>query len=222
MLRQNAATPADGSRSALRHNSTSDFGVSDRRLSCHRGVTEESLGPRPEPPGDPLDQPRLLLPLVSSPMTSAYICLSCFTVIRESATTTRRAALRPVPPGATVRGGPAVAGLRLPGRRRPRPARAPGYPARRLSGRGRDGTGPAFVRDGITGVLVERLPPGARCATNDSDAAALGYYLESLRRAMELDRRSVRAAASDEFATDRVAGQVLMVLDELRTCMREA
>ena len=83
-------------------------------------------------------------------------------------------------------------------------------------------TGAPFIQDGVTGVFVDRLPPGAKCATNDSDAAALGDYLESLRRAMELDRRSARAAAADEFATDRVAGQVLMVLDELKTCMREA
>jgi hypothetical protein len=81
-------------------------------------------------------------------------------------------------------------------------------------------TGAAFVRDGITGVLVERLPPGAKCVANDHDVAALDGFLKSINRAMELDPRSVRAAAAEELDTERIVDRVITAWDESRMCMR--
>jgi glycosyltransferase involved in cell wall biosynthesis len=77
-------------------------------------------------------------------------------------------------------------------------------------------TGASFVRDGVTGIRVDRLPPGARCVASDLDAVALDAYFKSVRRAMELDRRSVRAAAAQEFTTERIADTVLAHLDTAR------
>lgn len=77
-------------------------------------------------------------------------------------------------------------------------------------------TAAPFVVDGVTGYRVDRLPPGAACAADDGDRAALALYLDALRRAQELDRRAVRSAAAQAFDTDRTVDTVLAALARCR------
>jgi len=77
-------------------------------------------------------------------------------------------------------------------------------------------TGAPFVRHGVTGLLVDRLPPGRRCMGTEADQAAMDVYMEAIRLGLEMDRRAVRAAAAEEFATDRIADAVVTALDRAR------
>jgi len=77
-------------------------------------------------------------------------------------------------------------------------------------------TGAAFVRDGVTGFLVERLPPGAMCASSDSDMDRLAVYMDALSKASVLKRDCVRAAAVDEFDSERIAQRIFASLEEIR------
>ncbi|MBX3399553.1 MAG: glycosyltransferase [Gemmataceae bacterium] len=77
-------------------------------------------------------------------------------------------------------------------------------------------TGAVFVRAGTTGALVDRLPPGAKCVANDHDVAVLDGFIKCVSRAMEMDRRSVRAAAADEFSTELIVDRVVTALELAR------
>lgn len=77
-------------------------------------------------------------------------------------------------------------------------------------------TGAPFVGHGVTGFIVERLPPGRQCVASDDDEAALDTYLEALGRAQTLDRRDVRDQAATEFATAKIVAAVIGALDGLR------
>jgi len=73
-------------------------------------------------------------------------------------------------------------------------------------------TGAAFVRHGVTGFVVDRLPPGQQCVGSEDDERALAAYLDAVRKALAMDRRFVRAAAAGQFATDRIVDTILDVL----------
>ncbi|HMF15365.1 MAG TPA: hypothetical protein VKE94_23785 [Gemmataceae bacterium] len=81
-------------------------------------------------------------------------------------------------------------------------------------------TGASFVRDGVTGCLVDRLPPGADCLACDDDQAALAAYLDAVSQAQALDRRSVRELASVQFDTQTILTTILDALDACRTIAR--
>ncbi len=78
-------------------------------------------------------------------------------------------------------------------------------------------TGAAFVQHGVTGMLVDRLPPGRSSITSDGDQIALHAFVQALTSAMALQRDKVRHAAAGTFATDRVADTIIGVLAALRT-----
>jgi hypothetical protein len=78
-------------------------------------------------------------------------------------------------------------------------------------------TGAPFIQDGITGVFVERMPPGVKCMKNDADEAALATFAEGIRRVQQTDRYSVRARAVDAFTTAHIAGQVIEALATARS-----
>ena len=78
-------------------------------------------------------------------------------------------------------------------------------------------TGASFVHDGVTGCIVERLPPGQQCVRTDDDRAALQAYLEAISRAQSMNRHAVRAAAAEEFNTARIVDRVIAALDSVRT-----
>lgn len=73
-------------------------------------------------------------------------------------------------------------------------------------------TGAAFVQHGLTGHLIDRLPPGRQCVADAEDEQTLAAYLDALAQTQALDRRSVRAAAAEQFATDRIVQAVLAAL----------
>lgn len=78
-------------------------------------------------------------------------------------------------------------------------------------------TGAAFVRDGVTGALVSRLPPGPECFERDSDGEALAAFRAAIDRAQSLSRIEVRAAALEEFDLERITDRVVAFLDRART-----
>ena len=80
-------------------------------------------------------------------------------------------------------------------------------------------TGASFVRDGVTGFVVDRLPPGRQCIENDADQLVLKVYLEAVVRAQNLDRHSVRAAAEQQFSSAAIVKSVIASLDKLRAAV---
>jgi hypothetical protein len=76
-------------------------------------------------------------------------------------------------------------------------------------------TGAPFIQDGVTGVFVKRLPPGAKCVQNDADADSLGVFVAGIRRGMEMKRDAVRASAADAFDSDRIVDGLIHILDKI-------
>jgi glycosyltransferase involved in cell wall biosynthesis len=77
-------------------------------------------------------------------------------------------------------------------------------------------TGASFVRAGVTGFWVERLPPGGRATSSEQDALLLTAYVDRIAQAMELNRYQVREYAVQEYSTDRITSAIVAKLDELR------
>ena len=69
-------------------------------------------------------------------------------------------------------------------------------------------TGASFVWHGETGIVGDRIPPGASCVKRDADAAALAAFIESLEKAQTFNRQSLRQGAADQFRSDRILVQV--------------
>ena len=78
-------------------------------------------------------------------------------------------------------------------------------------------TGAPFIQDGVTGVFVDRLPPGAKCVKNDADEVALATFVEGIRRGLEMTRDAVRTSASSAFGMDRIVDQIVAVLETARS-----
>jgi hypothetical protein len=78
-------------------------------------------------------------------------------------------------------------------------------------------TGAPFIRDGATGVIVDRLPPGAKCVKNDADEAAMAAFVEGIQRIQQTDRHSVRTHASVAFGSEQVIGRLLALLSQIRS-----
>ncbi|MCZ2341702.1 MAG: hypothetical protein LC104_07885 [Bacteroidales bacterium] len=81
-------------------------------------------------------------------------------------------------------------------------------------------TGTPFVRDGITGAMVERLPPGKECIRNDTEKKTLTLYLEAVRQAQTMDRRVIREEAAKRFAPRHITDTILTVLQAARIVAR--
>ncbi len=77
-------------------------------------------------------------------------------------------------------------------------------------------TGASFVRDGVTGFWVEKLPPGGRAISSQQDAVLLAAYVDQIGQAMEISRHQVREYAVQEYSTDRITSAIVAKLDELR------
>lgn len=60
------------------------------------------------------------------------------------------------------------------------------------------------MRHEDTGVVVERLPPGAHYTESDDDLRALAALMEALKQAQTLYRHSVRAREASELDIDRI------------------
>jgi len=77
-------------------------------------------------------------------------------------------------------------------------------------------TGASFVRHGETGIVVDRLPPGASCVECDADAVALDAFIEAVEQAQTIDRPSVRAIAAEQFNTASIVDGLLESLNRNR------
>lgn len=77
-------------------------------------------------------------------------------------------------------------------------------------------TGSSLVLDGVTGVLVAKLPPGQQSIANDNDVDALNCYVDSIARAQTMDRRAIRERAAYDFGTTRILDTVVSALDAVR------
>jgi hypothetical protein len=77
-------------------------------------------------------------------------------------------------------------------------------------------TGASFVRTGETGVVVDRLPPGAHCAESDDGVRALAVFMEAVEQAQALDRHSVRDRAAEQFETDRIVASIIIAVNKAR------
>jgi hypothetical protein len=74
-------------------------------------------------------------------------------------------------------------------------------------------TGASFVRDGVTGYLVEQLPPGLCSVETDGQRAWLAAYPDAIRQGQELDRRLVRQHATVDFDNRQIVDAVLHALE---------
>ncbi|MGB0600503.1 MAG: glycosyltransferase [Rubripirellula sp.] len=70
-------------------------------------------------------------------------------------------------------------------------------------------TGASFFRHGETGIIADRLPPGAACIECEQDVDALAVFIDSVQHAQTMDRRLVRQFAADQFNTTRITDQVI-------------
>lgn len=77
-------------------------------------------------------------------------------------------------------------------------------------------TGAPFIQDGITGVFVDRLPPGAKCIKNDADAVALAAFLDALQSLQIRDRMHVRESAASAFHPVVIVDGLLKQLEGAR------
>jgi hypothetical protein len=78
-------------------------------------------------------------------------------------------------------------------------------------------TGAPFIRDCVTGVIVDRLPPGAKCIKNDADEATLAAYLGAIHQTQSLERGWVRAKAEEQFDKCTVVDLVISAIVAVRT-----
>jgi hypothetical protein len=60
------------------------------------------------------------------------------------------------------------------------------------------------------------MPPGRQCAETDDDERALGTYMDAIDLAQSMDRDSAGHLAREQFATARIAGQVIAALMRVR------
>lgn len=76
-------------------------------------------------------------------------------------------------------------------------------------------TGASFVRHGETGIVVDRLPPGASCVGCDADALALDAFIDAIEQAQTIHRPAVRAIAAEQFDTTRIVDGLLESLSSI-------
>jgi hypothetical protein len=82
-------------------------------------------------------------------------------------------------------------------------------------------TGASFLRDGVTGYSVDRLPPGSQCVATSDDELALSTFLCALNRAQALDRSGVRDQARFEFGTPQIVESIISALGTARSADRD-
>jgi hypothetical protein len=78
-------------------------------------------------------------------------------------------------------------------------------------------TGAPFIQNGVTGMFVDRLPPGAKCVKNEADETALATFVDGVQPIQQTDHHSVRARAVDAFATACIVDQIIQALIKSRS-----
>ena len=82
--------------------------------------------------------------------------------------------------------------------------------------------GAALVRDGSTGIVIPRIPPGIDCCKSQQDRADLVDYLRAVDLAIAMDRKQVREAAAAMFDTEKIVGTILLYLEQVRANVAKA
>ncbi len=77
-------------------------------------------------------------------------------------------------------------------------------------------TGTPFVQNEVTGFLVDRLPPGVQCCTNDDDKDCLQQFVQRIAQATTVDRFGTQLHAQRQFSTEKIAKRALEVLQSAR------
>ena len=96
-------------------------------------------------------------------------------------------------------------------RMRPRPGRLAGCPVVGVR------TWVPFIQDGVTGLFVERLPPGAKCVKNNADEGALAAFQSALAQAFGMDRNRTREDAACSLHPRVIRNTLLMSLEVARS-----
>ncbi len=78
-------------------------------------------------------------------------------------------------------------------------------------------TNASSVRNGATGFLVDRLPPGQYCVANEVDAIALSRYIYAVYTVQSLDRRQVQATSEETFDSQNIVDRIAAAIAEIRT-----
>ena len=68
------------------------------------------------------------------------------------------------------------------------------------------------MQHGETGVIVSRLPPGARCVECDEDATALDSFIDTIEQMQTFDRGYVRAIAAELFDSSLIVDGLISFL----------
>ena len=80
-------------------------------------------------------------------------------------------------------------------------------------------TGAPFVQHGKSGFLLDRLPPGKACLSNDHEHVALQSFLEAVESADKIQRNQIRRIAEIAFATENIVDGLIEKIDsDLRSC----
>lgn len=77
-------------------------------------------------------------------------------------------------------------------------------------------TGAPFIQDGVTGVFVDRLPPGAKCVESDNEAKALDQMIQSVYVAREWDRHSIYNVTTWYFSKKLIINILIHNLELVR------
>ena len=78
-------------------------------------------------------------------------------------------------------------------------------------------TGASLMRDGVTGAVVDRLPPGPARVSADFEQMAFDSYLQPIEQARTMNRKSVRQQVAEEFDTESIVDAVIAMLANNRT-----
>jgi hypothetical protein len=79
-------------------------------------------------------------------------------------------------------------------------------------------TGAPFIQDGVTGVFVDRLPPGAKCVKNDADEAALATFMVAIQATHQTDRHSVRSRVIGASNNVNIVDRIIEAVMSARSC----
>lgn len=77
-------------------------------------------------------------------------------------------------------------------------------------------TGAPFVKDGVTGVMVDKMPSSPEFHSSYDDSQFLIRYLSAIGLAMTLDRQAVREFALNQFDENAIADKIIECLQAIR------
>jgi glycosyltransferase involved in cell wall biosynthesis len=77
-------------------------------------------------------------------------------------------------------------------------------------------TGASFVKDGVTGVMVDKMPSSPEFHLSYDDSQFLIRYLSAIGLAMTLDRQAIREFALNQFDENAITDKIIECLQAIR------